>query len=265
MPLATLILRIPPVYVMSKDDHSSQSSVHPQATIPLKVRIMGSVQPTAHGHTVVSNRTPASLAPIKPVHRDMAGSELFLVAKDLCTLIHTRKGNVAKSIGGFAEWEKARMAVLCPRSNGSVSTHILTVLSMAGMYRLLNASRSPLSPVIMKVLYEVINNLFDEEAERREKQAAEAEAEALRAATASAKAEEGRSSPCIHSVALHLFCLVTVFVLVAVFLITLAITTLFVDITQCANPDSSTTLSKSSCCATAVHLVAHHHARLNQH
>ena len=124
----------------------------------------------------------------------MAGSEIFLVAKDLCTLIHTRKGNVAKSIGGFADWEKARMAVLCPRSNGSVSTHILTVLSMAGMYRLLNASRSPLAPVIMKVLYEVINSLFDEEAERRDKQAADAAAEAERAATAAAAASAHAST-----------------------------------------------------------------------
>ena len=194
VPLVTLILRIPPVYVMSRDDHSAQSATSPQASIPLKVRIMGSVQSTAHDHTIASNRTPASLAPIKPQHRDVAGSEIFHVAKDLCTLIHTRKGNVAKSIGGFAEWEKARMAVLCPRSNGSVSTHILTVLSMAGMYRLLNASRSPLAPVIMKVLYEVVDKLLDDEAGRRSKQLAEAEAEALRAAAASAEAEQDDAS-----------------------------------------------------------------------
>ena len=188
--LATLILRIPPVYVMSRDDYSPQSAANPQQAIPLKVRIMGSVQPTAHDHSIASTSTPASLAPIKPQHHDVAGSEIFLAAKDLCALIHTRKGNVAKSIGGFAEWEKARMAVLCPRSNGSVSTHILTVLSLAGMYRLLNASRSPLAPVVMKVLYEVVDNLLDDEAARRNKHLAEEEAEVLRAAAASAKAEE---------------------------------------------------------------------------
>ena len=189
VPLATLILRIPPMYVMSRDEHSFQSSATSPDAIPLKVRIMGSLQPTVHDHTVCFNRAPASVAPIRPQHRDTASREIVFVAKDLCTLIHSRKGNVAKSIGVFAEWEKARMAVLCPRSNDSVSTHILTVVSMAGMYRLLNASRSPLAPVIMKVLYEVINGLLDEEERRRNAHSAEVEAEAFGAEAASAKSE----------------------------------------------------------------------------
>ena len=46
---------------------------------------------------------------------------LYFVAKDVCVLIHTRKGNVAKSIGQFSETQKARMPVLCVRGNGTVS------------------------------------------------------------------------------------------------------------------------------------------------
>ena len=61
---------------------------------------------------------------------------------DICLLIHTRKGNVAKSIGQFGASEKARMAVICPRSDGTVSTHVLTVLSVSGLRRLLASSRS---------------------------------------------------------------------------------------------------------------------------
>ena len=69
-------------------------------------------------------------------------SEVYVVAKDICLLIHTRKGNVAKSIGQFGPGEKARMAVICPRSDGTVSTHVLTVLSVSGVRRLLAGSRS---------------------------------------------------------------------------------------------------------------------------
>ena len=68
--------------------------------------------------------------------------ELYVVAKDICLLLHTRKGNVAKCIGQFSGNEKCRMAVMCPRSDGTVSTHLLTVLSVGGVKRLLEASRS---------------------------------------------------------------------------------------------------------------------------
>ena len=71
-----------------------------------------------------------------------SSSEVYVVAKDICLLIHTRKGNVAKSIGQFGAGEKARMAVICPRSDGTVSTHVLTVLSVGGVRRLLAGSRS---------------------------------------------------------------------------------------------------------------------------
>ena len=42
------------------------------------------------------------------------------------------------------------MPVLCPRSNGTLSTHSLTVLSVDGVKRLLTASRSPLAPHLLK-------------------------------------------------------------------------------------------------------------------
>ena len=71
-----------------------------------------------------------------------SSTEVYVVAKDICLLIHTRKGNVAKSIGQFRVGEKARMAVICPRSDGTVSTHVLTVLSISGVRRLLAGSRS---------------------------------------------------------------------------------------------------------------------------
>ena len=52
----------------------------------------------------------------------------------------------------FNENEKARMPVLCPRSNGTLSTHSLTVLTIDGIKRLLTASRSPLAPHLLKWL-----------------------------------------------------------------------------------------------------------------
>jgi len=37
---------------------------------------------------------------------------IYAVAKDVCLLIHTRKGNVAKAVGQFDKTEKARMRVI---------------------------------------------------------------------------------------------------------------------------------------------------------
>jgi len=55
-------------------------------------------------------------------------------------------------VSQFNENEKARMPVLCPRSNGTLSTHSLTVLTIDGIKRLLTASRSPLAPHLLKWL-----------------------------------------------------------------------------------------------------------------
>jgi len=81
------------------------------------------------------------------------------VAKDVCILIHTRKGNVAKSIGQFTETQKARMPVLCVRGNGTVSTHILTVLTVEGVHRLLSASRSPLAPQVLRWITQQVEDI----------------------------------------------------------------------------------------------------------
>lgn len=69
-------------------------------------------------------------------------SELYFVAKDICLLLHIRKGNVAKAIGSFTTLEKARMPVQCPRKNGTFSTHVLTVLTLLGVERLFSRRRS---------------------------------------------------------------------------------------------------------------------------
>lgn len=42
------------------------------------------------------------------------------------------------------------MPVICPRSNNTISTHMLTVLSVAGVQRLLTGTRSPLAPHVLK-------------------------------------------------------------------------------------------------------------------
>jgi len=77
-------------------------------------------------------------------------NNLYFVAKDVCLLIHIRKGNVAKSISQFNDNEKARMPVLCERSNGVVSTHVLTVLTVSGVLRLLTTSQSKHAPAVLK-------------------------------------------------------------------------------------------------------------------
>ena len=80
--------------------------------------------------------------------------ELYVVAKDICLLLHTRKGKVAKSIGQYSADEKCRMLVICPRSNGAGSTHELTVLSVLGVKRLLDHSRSSVVDSIRQWLFQ---------------------------------------------------------------------------------------------------------------
>jgi len=98
--------------------------------------------------------TPEQKSKLMPATVRIMGTadldNLYFVAKDICLLIHIRKGNVAKSISQFNDTEKARMPVLCERSNGVVSTHVLTVLTVHGALRLLNTSQSKHAPAVLK-------------------------------------------------------------------------------------------------------------------
>lgn len=51
------------------------------------------------------------------------------------------------------------MPVLCVRGNGTVSTHILTVLTVDGVRRLLSASRSPLAPQVLEWLDKTVDEI----------------------------------------------------------------------------------------------------------
>ena len=120
-PFRVLLVDVQRQYTMSKKETRRMTKEEKERLVSVPLRIMGSA------------------------HRN----NIYFVAKDVCILIHTRKGNVAKSIGQFSEKQKARMPVLCVRSNGTVSTHILTVLTVEGVQRLLGASRSMLAPQVL--------------------------------------------------------------------------------------------------------------------
>ena len=121
-PFRTLLVDVQRQYTMSKRETRRMSKEEKERLVAVPLRIMGSPQRPG----------------------------LYFVAKDVCILIHTRKGNVAKSIGQFSETQKARMPVQCQRSNGTVSTHILTVLTLDGVQRLLSSSRSALAPHVLQ-------------------------------------------------------------------------------------------------------------------
>ena len=73
-------------------------------------------------------------------------ADLYFVAADLSQLIHSRKSNIAKAVSVFSDSERARCSVICPRSNQTQSTHILTVLTMDGVRRrLLQSSRAAIA------------------------------------------------------------------------------------------------------------------------
>jgi hypothetical protein len=132
-PLKMLFMNVQRQYTVSKKETQRMSKEEKEKLVPVHVRIMGSPQ------------------------RD----KLYFVAKDVCLLIHTRKGNVAKSIGQFDAAEKVRMHVVCPRSNGTVSTHVLTALTVAGVKRLLTTSRSPLAPLVLQWINKQIEMICD--------------------------------------------------------------------------------------------------------
>ena len=84
--------------------------------------------------------------------------ELFLVATDVCALINIRKSNTAKTVAQFADGEKVSMPVHCSSGKGS-STHILTVLTLAGVRRLLTTSRSVLATSLLDYLTRIAVHL----------------------------------------------------------------------------------------------------------
>ena len=134
VPLQTLYLQVQKQYTISKKEMEQRQMTAAQCEelVSVPVRIMGSAT-------------------------DL--KKLYFVAKDVCLLIFIRKGNVAKSIGQFLQHEKARLPVLCPRSNGTSSTHVLTALSIDGVKRLLRNSKSPLALHVLKFLMGHIQNL----------------------------------------------------------------------------------------------------------
>ena len=70
---------------------------------------------------------------------------VYFVAKDVAQLLHIHEANVARRIAPFLPHERARMHVLCMQSNGTKATLMLSVLSVAGMTRLLTASKKAVS------------------------------------------------------------------------------------------------------------------------
>jgi len=138
-PIAILHVEVQKQFTVSKRETTWMKQEEKERLVKVPVRIMGATR------------------------RD----QLYFVARDVCLLIHTRKGNVAKSVGQFDDTEKARMPVLCPRSNGTVSTHILTVLTVSGVKHVLHSSRSPLAPQVLKWLLEQVDAICNEGSEEQ--------------------------------------------------------------------------------------------------
>jgi len=134
LPLQTLYMQVQRQYTMSKKEleKRNMSTAAREELVSVPLRIMGSSQ-------------------------DL--NQLYFVAKDVCVLVFIRKGNVAKSIGQFLPTEKARLPVLCPRSNGSSSTHVLTALTLDGVRRLLTHHKSPLATQLLQFIQQHVDML----------------------------------------------------------------------------------------------------------
>ena len=130
-PIAVLHVPVQRQYTMTRKDSKRIKREEKEALVNVSVRIMG---------------TPDA-------------SFLYFVAKDVCQLICLRKGSVAKAIHEFSNLEKARMPVMCQRSSGSGCTQVLTVLTVAGVQRLMNASRQPIAKSVLQWIMEKITEI----------------------------------------------------------------------------------------------------------
>jgi hypothetical protein len=77
----------------------------------------------------------------------LQAANVHFVAKDIAQLLHIHEANVARRISPFQPHERARMPISCMQSNGTKATLMLSVLSVAGMTRLLTDSKKAVSPV----------------------------------------------------------------------------------------------------------------------
>ena len=88
----------------------------------------------------------------------------WLVAKDLCALIGKRMGSVGRATHAFTRTEKARMAVQQRRSGSDGDSRtfvqVLSVLSVAGVRRLLSRSRSDRAQPLLSTLLRDIERLI---------------------------------------------------------------------------------------------------------
>ena len=130
-PIAVLNVPVQRQYTMTRKDSKRMKRADKEALVNVTVRIMG---------------TPDR-------------QHIYFVAKDVCQLICLRKGSVAKAIHDFSATEKARMPVLCQRSSGSGCTQVLTVLTMAGVQRLMTSSRQPIARSVLQWLSERVGEI----------------------------------------------------------------------------------------------------------
>ena len=81
---------------------------------------------------------------------------LYVVAQDLCLLIHIRKTYVNKRIGELEENEKAKFPVLSEK-DGQTSTHVLPVLTIRGCEKLLSTSTSNMAVLVHQWLLKQVS------------------------------------------------------------------------------------------------------------
>ena len=136
--------------------------LHPLQTLYLQVQkqYTVSVKQMESGHYTEAERESLVAVPVRILGSTDDLSRLYFVAKDVCLLAFIRKGNVAKSISQFAEHEKARIPIMCPRANGTSSLHLLTALSIEGVKRLMTSSRLNVAEDVLAFLMAHVDALI---------------------------------------------------------------------------------------------------------
>lgn len=89
---------------------------------------------------------------------------LFVVARDICLLLKIRPANVGKIVAGFSPSERQRRRVsgtIKQRRGTCSTTHLVVVLSEAGLERLFRESSCPFKEQVKSWLYRNIKIQLD--------------------------------------------------------------------------------------------------------
>jgi hypothetical protein len=109
--------------------------------------------------TPINSMEQHLIATVRVLGSSINIQSLYIIALDLCQLINIRKSNTAKAIALYSEIEKCSLPVVTQAVSGAPSLRYFTALSIQGVGKLLESSRSQLAKPLLRWLTALLNSL----------------------------------------------------------------------------------------------------------